>query len=258
MEKKAFLKLLHIVCLLLIMQLIFDNPMSAKDHLQNTPADISTGKWHPEMFYIELPGLSMSFILPGEPERSGVYNLFFISRESGEVLLLDTVKENKRYFTPFSPGNCHDVVLLYNNSTYVRYNDIILENGIEIDMRNQPIQPSDAVSEHWKKTLRAFDYAVIDRTSDGNESNVSEYVTKGYLFSGVNMEDMDKYTSLQIGDKRIGITADGYFEIEHKENREQTLSVSAMVHGSIVKSNIPASSGLVIVLPGFGKARREP
>ncbi len=96
--------------------------MSANDRLQSTPADssgISAGKWHLEMFYIEFPGLSMSFMLPYEPDHSGVRNLFFISKESDETLLLDTIKDNKRYFTPFSSESCYDVVLLYNNSIYV-------------------------------------------------------------------------------------------------------------------------------------------
>ncbi len=60
---------------------VFDNPVFANDQPQSTPADsagISAGKWHSEMYYIEFSGLSMSFILPCEPDRSGVRNLFFI------------------------------------------------------------------------------------------------------------------------------------------------------------------------------------
>lgn len=245
--------------------------MSAKDHPQSGPADspgISAGKWHPEMFYIELPGLSMSFMLPCESDRSGVHNLFFISKESGETLLLDTIKDNKRYFTPFSPGSCYDVVLLYNNGTYVKCNDIILENGIEVDMRNQRIQPSDSVSEYWKKNLRTFDYTIIDRASDGNDRSVSEYVTKGYVFSsgigngealgGASPEVGGMYASIDVGGKRVWTSADGYFEIDNKDDTEQTLSVGATVHGSIEKFNIPASCGLIVVLPVFGKARKVP
>lgn len=258
---KTLLKLLHVVCILLIMMFILDNPMSAKDHSQSTPADspgISAGKWRPEMFYIELPGLSMSFMLPYEPDRSGVHNLFFISKESGETLLLDTIKENKRYFTPFSPGSCYDVVLLYNNGTYVKCNDIILENGIEVDMRNQRIQPSDSVSEYWKKNLRAFDDAIIDRELDGNDRSVSEYVTKGYVFSnGIgNGEAWDAL--VRLGDKRVETTADGYFEIDNKDDTEQTLLMGATLHSTFEKSNIPTSCGVVAVLPVFGKARRVP
>ena len=268
--KKMLSKLLHVICILLLI-FILDNPMSAKDHLQSIPAnasDMSAGKWHPKMFYIELPGLSMSFMLPDEPGRSGVHNLLFISKESGETLLLDTIKENKRYFTPFSPGSCYDVTLLYNNSTYVRCNEIILENGIEVDMRNQPIQPSDATSEHWKKTLRAFDYAIIDREPVGNERSPSEYVTKGYVFSsemgngealgGAALDAGGMWASGRLGDKRIETAADGYFEIENKEDTEQVLLVVATLHGSIEKSNIPTSCGVIVVLPVFGKARREP
>lgn len=240
---------------------IINNSMSANDHHKSTPVDtsgISAGKWHPEMFYVVLSDLSMNFMLPYEPDRSGVHNFIFISKESGETLLLDTIKDNKRYFTPFSSGSCYDVVLLYNNSTYVKCNDIIFENGIEVDMRNQRIQPSDSVSGYWKKTLRAFDYAIIDRESDGNDRIVSEYVTKGYVFSSVIGKGEALDASIDVGGKRIQTTADGYFEIYNKDETEQTLSVSSMVHLGIKKSNIAASCGLIVVLPVFGKARREP
>ncbi|MPM87932.1 hypothetical protein SDC9_135033 [bioreactor metagenome] len=258
--KKMLSKLLHVICILLLI-FILDNPMSAKDHLQSIPAnasDMSAGKWHPKMFYIELPGLSMSFMLPDEPGRSGVHNLLFISKESGETLLLDTIKENKRYFTPFSPGSCYDVTLLYNNSTYVRCNEIILENGIEVDMRNQPIQPSDATSEHWEKTLRAFDYAIIDREPVGNERSPSGYMTKGYVFSNGIGKGEAWGASVYLGDKQIETTADGYFEIENKEDTEQTLLIGATLHSTFEKSNIIANCGLVVVLPDFGRARRVP
>ena len=55
--------------------------------------------------------------------------------------------------------------------------------------------------------------------------------------------------SVRLGDKRIDTTADGYFEIENKDDIEQTLSVGATLHGRIEKSNIPTSCGIVVVLP---------
>lgn len=119
-----------------------------------------------------------------------------------------------------------------------------------------------------EKNLRAFDYTIIDRESDGNDRSVSEYVIKGYVFSngigngealgGASPEAGGMWASVRLGDKRIETTADGYFEIENKDDTGQTLRMSATLHSSIEKSNIPTSCGVVAVLPVFGKARRVP
>lgn len=97
---------------------------------------------------------------------------------------------------------------------------------------------------------------------------MSEYVTQGYMFSGeiskgealgdASPDVGGMWASVRLGDKRIETTADGYFEIENKEDTEQVLLVVATLHGSIEKSNIPTSCGVIVVLPVFGKVRRVP
>ncbi len=240
-------------------QPIFVYPENSK---KTSLADID--KWHPKMFYVVLPKLSLSFRLPYEPDQSGVHNFFFISKESGKTILLDTIKDNQRYFTPFSPGDCYDAILLYNNGKYVKCNDIIFENGLEVDMRNQRIESSDPVSEQWKKTLRAFDDAINDRVSDSYDRTMSEYVTKGYVLSASGGDAFlgDRLATVRIGygegERKQVAATDGYFEFDHKDNTEQPIFVSGDWSGHIIKPNIEVNSGILIVLPVFGKARKDP
>ena len=227
------------------------------------------GKWHPKMFHVVLPDLSLRFILPYEPDQSGFYNLFFISKESGETLLLDTIKEKRRYFYAFSSGKCYDVVLLYNNGKYIRHNDLLFEKEVEVevDMSNQHIQPSDSLSEHWK-TMRSFDNVINDRTLKRDDIAVSDFIIKGYVISDLVLEQYPwlerKAWTFEPTVQLIGTnvksktcTIDGYFIFDIEEETIQTLKVFASGHSFNKEINITASCGLFLVMRGFGRARRE-
>ena len=228
----------------------------------------SVGKWHPKMFYVELPDLSMRFILPYEQDQSGFYNMFFISKGSGETLLLDTIKCYWRDCNLFSSKNCYDVILLYNNGKYVKYNDMIFENGDEVDMSDQCIQSPDSVSEHWK-TMKPFDNTINDRVSDRKNMAVSDFIIKGYVFSNLDMDKFPWESGLRIWNweltvqssgnivKRKSCADNGYFEIDVENDNEQTLSVSTSVTWHQPKDiNFTASCGLFLVMRGFGRARK--
>jgi hypothetical protein len=257
--------------ILLAMMFMINHPTSANAHPKNTSEDAASSsarKWHPKMFYIVMHDSSLRFILPYEPDQSGFYNLFFISKASGETRWFDTVKNNQRYFTPFSSGDRYDAVLLYNNGKYVRCNDIVFENGIEVDMSNQRIQPSDSLSERWK-TMRSFGDTINGRASDRDDTAVSDFIIKGYVFSR-SIDGVD-YTWQIKGDttwapvvqsngsivKRKKCTYDGYFEIDVEDDSEQMLGFSAHFH-ALEEINMTAPCGLFLVMKGLGKARRVP
>ena len=258
-KKKSFLRVLPV---LLAMMFLINNSASANDPPKDAPEDTlcsSVGKWHPKMLYVVLPDLSLSFILPYEPDQSGFYNLFFISKETGETLLLDTIEENRRHFKPLSSGNAYDVVALYNNGKYVRYNDFIFENSAEVDLSNQRIQPPDSLSEHWK-TMRAFDDTLNGRTSDRDDMFVSNFIIKGYVYSDLGyIWKTDWEPTVQLSGanvKRISCSIDGYFEINIEDDTKQTLKVSAAGHLLNKEINITANCGLFLVMRGFGRARK--
>lgn len=234
------------------------------DNEKNTNAS----EWHPQMFYVLLPDLSLSFRLPYEPDQSGVHNLFFISKETGEMLFSDPVKDSRRDFASFlsSSGSIYDAILLYNSGKYVRYNDIVFENGAEVDMRNQRIQPADSVSEQWK-TMKAFDYAISDRTPGNDQISESDFIIKGYVFSE-NGDVFNKTIESSPWQWKISVrsngthakettcTNDGYFEIDAEDNTEQELHFSATLHNN-TEINIMPNCGFFLVMKVFGKAQKE-
>ena len=267
-SKKSYFKS-FLAMLLIINALMLEN--SYTKGISEDTLSSSVGKWHPKMFYIVMSNLRMKFILPYEPDQSGFYNLFFISKESERTLLFDTIVEDywHRNLTPFSSENCYDVVLLYNNGKYVKQNDIIFENGTEVDMSNQRIQPSDSISEYWKM-MRSFNNAIKDRASDRDNMTVSNFNIRGYVYSNLydyvlnkaytwqlegSTEQYDlaiQFSGTNVKSKRC--TYDGYFEIDVEDDTEQTLSVSALRRTK--KINITAPCGLLLVMEGFGRARR--
>ena len=250
---------------------IINNSISASDPQKYTSRDSlssSVSKWHPKMFYIVLPDLSFKFILPYEPDQSGFYNIFFISKESGETLLLDSIENNIRHFTPFSSGSCYDVILLYNNGKYVKHNDVIFENDAEVDMSNQHVQQSDSLSERWK-TMRYFENTLYGRALDRDDMPVSDYIIKGYVFgssknnSWIIEDDSTDWnwvpTVLLYGNntiKRKICTFDGYFEFDVEGDSERRLGFSANFHG-LEKHKMTAPCGLIFVMRSFGKAQQE-
>jgi len=218
------------------------------------------------MFYVVLPDLRLTFVLPYEPDRSGFYNLFFIHKKSGDVHLLDTIKDNNRYFNPLLPETCYDVVVLYKNGKYVRYDDIILEDGIEVDMSDRIIQPSDSGSEQWK-SMRSFEYAFKDRAPVPDDEchvdlKVSDFQIKGYVLAenyGIHEFFEPRVSTRDANNVRkcaLWFT-DGYFEMNTEDDTERKFLVSSMAYLHIYV-NIRASCGLFVVLRGFGKARKDP
>ena len=233
------------------MAFIINNPALANGSKKGAPEDASSShdvKWHPDMFYFVSPDLYLRFMLPYEPDQSGVYNLFCISKESGETLLLDTIKDNRRYITQFSYGSHYEVVLLYNNGKYVKHNYVIFENGTVVDMRNDRIQPSDSVSEYLK-TMRPFGDESEDRASDSDDMSVSDFVIKGYVFSEVNGCTWGRTFVKSSGTNVKGkwCSNGGYFEIDVEDNTMQKIELSG--DGHIFESiNTTARCGLILVL----------
>ena len=215
--------------------------------------DADTDKWHPKMFYVVLPNLSLSFVLPYEPEQSGVHNIFFISKKSGETLLLDTVKNNERYvnFTLFSSGDSYDAVLLYNNGKYVKYNDIVFDNITEVNMEKDYVHPPDSASRQWL-TMRAFNTAVGERGNlikKGGSNTIGSKKIWGYSFDERGESAGGLITMVKIKDTILmKIYNDGYFEVDvDDEDTQHILEINTMGHRQEV-IKLPANSGLVILM----------
>ena len=116
-------------------------------------------KWHPEVIYVAHPDMKLIFRLPDkkDQDQSGIANIFFQCKMTGNILLLDTIKGKHRYYNTEITSGKYDVILLYNNGNYIIYNDFIIENNSlkEVNMKHLDIQSSSSESEKWLN-LRSF------------------------------------------------------------------------------------------------------
>ncbi len=224
-------------------------------------------KWHPEEIYIICLDMKIKFKLPYEKDQSGVANLLFQSKESGEIHLFDTVKNNRRYYNWLS-GN-YDAILLYNNGKYIKKSDVIFEKNTstEVEMARDDVHSSDSKSLHWL-TLRTFNAAIDDRVIRKNYTTVSEKKIRGYIFNNVTKGPIWTWiTATDIdGIKRESFAtniSDGYFELDIDDVNQPLIFLGI---GCIKKEiNITADSGLILVLeehtepvnPTSGPLRKE-
>jgi hypothetical protein len=197
------------------------------------PAD--TTKWHPKEFYIIYPDKKITLKLPYEEDQTGVRNLLFQHKKTDSLYLLDEehsyirneITTSYRKYTRFRSGK-YDVILLYNNGKYVKYNDISFEENacIEMDMTKSVFQPSDSKSEQWL-TMRAFNTPINNaqkrgKTESNKQSIASGTKIRGYLFADDGECLPGGVIRISADDSDIIAVSgmDGYFEAElYKESQ---------------------------------------
>lgn len=193
--------------------------------------DIDTSKWYPKEFYIIYPDKKITFKFPYEEEQSGVRNMLFINKKTGQTYLLDEECPPYEYrkFTKFDSEK-HDVVLLYNNGTYIRYNDMIFENKgcMEIDMTQSDIQPYSSESVKWL-TMRAFNEVIGNakrkRKIKGNTTICTPGVEiRGYVFGeeGYRIPWLFIFSNSNYSDSTLLTVSedDGYFLVESNDTSQ--------------------------------------
>ena len=213
-----------------------------------------TGRWHPEAIYFVHPEMKYTFLLPCEKDQSGVANLLFQSTETGEVHLLDTIKGNERYFnSSLIASGKYNVILLYNNGKYIRYNDFVFEKNKErdVDMEQLDVHPADENSQFWL-TLRAFNTSIGDRVIRKSYTTVSERKIRGYVFDenrGANpVFALYEVTPDDVNPKKsVATTIDGYFEFDVDDDTSITLDIWHFDYFSN-EVTMKANSGLILCL----------
>lgn len=228
-------------------------------------------EWHPEAICIIWPDMRLDFKLPYEEDRSGVANLLFRDRVSGEICLLDSVKKSPiyqsnisayksiahireaRYFTRFEPGS-YDAILLYNNGKYIKYDNITFDKDIYtiIDMKEEPVRLADAESQDWL-SLRKFQTVIGERTLSKNSTAVSDKKISGYVLFENNRASSYRpninYLNNNKKIKAVSCAYDGYFEIDIDDNYvEPFLEIYSIGDHPEKIMDIKANSGYFIVL----------
>ena len=248
-----------------------DGIFSILDSIKHQPEEIlyqngkrvifnDTSKWHPEEFYIVWYDMRVKFKFPYEIDRTGVANLLFQCKKTGNVHLLDTVRNNIRFANRLL--GMFDAILLYNNGKYVRCNDVFFEKNTstEIDMENLDVFLPDSASQHWL-SLRSFNAAIANRVVRKNYSTFSENKIRGYIFreiTGVFAQPNEIKpmwacitASTLDGKKREAYYTsihDAYIEYDIDEDIILPFTIFGVGCCKNIELNITKNSGLIIVL----------
>ena len=155
-----------------------------------------TGRYHPTVICVYNLGRnvrhSLEFKLPYEKDQSGMANILFKNKNSGEICHLDRFSllsspDNPNYYRSyrivFFSGR-YDVIFLYNNGKYIKYPDVLFENNmsIDVDLENFPVQPPDSESRDWL-TMRKFTTSVFSEKPTVVSDSKSNVI--GYVFNDV-------------------------------------------------------------------------
>ncbi|MDR1116164.1 MAG: hypothetical protein LBL33_08485 [Tannerella sp.] len=218
------------------------------------PVVADTGKWHPEEIQILWPQSKLIFNLPCEDERSGVANLLFQSKDTGEIFLIDTIQDSERYFNYHLFSGKYNAILLYNNGKYIKCDDVFFEKGTtkEVNMGNLIIQPADSESSRWL-ALRSFNLAIVERQflrNLRNDTIISKNKVRGYVFNGNNWKAFSRFIVMSKNNddrKSHGNIdhSDGYFELHIDDDIIQIIKLFGFVPSEIV---IRSNSGVIIVM----------
>lgn len=210
-----------------------------------------TATHHPERIFIKWagvqseesrePGMQLDIRLPHEVDRSGVANVFFRDRTSGEVRMLDRVEENPRYnervfyngefridtmryfrrANRFEPGQ-YDVIVLYNDGKYLTKEGVVFTESMDqiLDMTPVRTTTADAASREWLK-MRKFTDIIGARKLIKNEAmKASSHKIIGYLF-GPSEAALGDWGTVSLPPEREGEQRreassfyDGFFELD--------------------------------------------
>ena len=235
--------------MMMIMFISFSMTSNIIDQKENSAETLvaDPDKWHPEFINIIHPEMSVEFILPYEKEQSGVFNLLFQCKKTGEIHLIDTIKENKRYFNSLLVSEKFDAILLYNNGEYIRHKDVFFEKNAstEVDMGKGDVHPPDSASLRWLTSLRTFSAAIKER-----RSATSGGKNRGYVFNYIDYHDKGTTTypdAVIEGENEYAISSiDGYFDI-NVASYPAYLTFGFPGY-QIRKINLKANSGIVLLM----------
>jgi hypothetical protein len=246
----------------------------------------TTAVWHPQRILILWYEMELDILLPRENKHSGVANLLLRDRSTGEIRLLDSVKNNPtygemvlgdqmmrdelpdgilpkpvyvldsikhiRYANRFEPGR-YDAILLYNNGRYITCENISFEKGMQkvVDMTKLRPHKADKKSRKWLQ-MRKFTDVVGQRWLRKYYPGTSPHKIIGYLFfpSG-DPANKDLLCGVSIinnerESKQAEYSGDGYFELD-VDNDSETYPLEFFITRTRIYASAKANTWIFAV-----------
>jgi len=201
--------------------------------------------WRPKSIYVIQNDRTLKFKLPYKKDQSGVANLLFKNKDSGEIFLIDSVINNLRHYS-WIFSKCYDVILLYNDGKYLKYEGVsfVKKSNMEVNMENLIVHPSDSESQNWL-TLRTYNSIIGERRAIVSENTGNKIC--GYIFD--EKGEVIVGASIIIKDTNKGVVSniDGYFEINIDANVDPLLLIN-YVGNKPKEISLTANSGLIVVM----------
>jgi hypothetical protein len=149
-------------------------------------------KWHPRFIDLVDHSCRVKLLLPWEEVKSGVASVLFRNCKTKKIVSpCRDFGTRADYFT--LPRGCHDVIVLYNNATYIKTDSVELQAHSNVVAAMQPhvIHTADSLSRRWLNDLsdNCFRSAVVPaRTftvATSRRSNIGN--VHGSIFDDMNM-----------------------------------------------------------------------
>lgn len=130
--------------------LTINDRVMTKEVFYQRPA---VSQWHPRSIDISDYALRLTVTLPEENAKSGVAALLFENRNTKQVVSpCGTFNIHSGYYV--IPRGSHNIILIYNNGTYLKMDDVALRSYVKImiDLRNALLQDADSLSYNWLRS----------------------------------------------------------------------------------------------------------
>lgn len=140
-----------------------DRVITKKQFLETTPEPES--KWHTRSIdYID-KSLRLTLLLPEEEEKTGIASVLLEECKSGKLVSPCRNYSQQSGYSSL-PRGCHNVIVLYNNGSYLKVNDVDLRSFTKavINFNQQDINASDNTSQVWLHSPSANCNPVMPQT----------------------------------------------------------------------------------------------
>ncbi len=231
---------------------------------------------HPRQIYViwQAINTTLEFRLPNEPERSGVANLLFRNRESGEVSMLYYMTNTWEHHYTHDDGSVqtivyqvdsvprrrpvrfekgdYDAIVLYNSGKYISYENFTIGDCVRtiVDMTVLPVRRVDEDSRKWLELRKFNDIIGTRKIRSWYEADNTDVKVSGYIFdpkTGLACSGIDVKHPTE-SDRRTFSSSDGYFEYNPVESETgSTLEIRRAGYEDM-KIEIEPDAGYFIVM----------
>jgi hypothetical protein len=200
-------------------------------------------KWHPYVIDLVDHACRLKVLLPVEQAKSGVASVLFQDCKTNKVLSpCRGYTSQYDYFT--IPRGCHHIIVLYNNGTYLKMDNIDLRSysNVVADLKDQPLHAADTTSANWLSNVTSNCFrsvTVPPRTFTFHASVNSSGNVRGTILDDMNMPLPG--ATIVVRGTMIGTVSDvnGNFMLDVPED-----------HTTIVISFIGYKTNEIVVRPG--------